>query len=80
MRRTIIAGPGIILKETNDGIIVTVAQPTGPIIWAKVCLDGEECYLPVRAAGLPHRSVGAADYEAAEIVEEDIPAGSIVLE
>ena len=80
-RRTIIAGPGVTLKETEDGVVVSASIPTGPIIWVHVCFnDNTEAYLPVRVAGNPHRTVGAADYDAVTVVEEDIPDGSILLE
>lgn len=80
-KRTPVAGSGIALNETQQGVVISANIPTGTVIYIKACLgDGTECYVPVRTAGMPFRSIGAADYEAVSITEEDIPDGSIVLE
>ena len=80
-RRSIIAGSGILATPTKDGIKLSTEAGMGQVIWIKACLtDGTECYVPVRVAGNPRRTVGAAEYDDATVEEEDIPDGSILID
>ena len=79
-RRTLIAGPGISLVETEHGVRVSLVNQTARnVMFVKACLaDGTECYLPIMAAGDPFRTNDGTT-EAVAVIEEDVPDNSRVL-